>query len=208
MTEILGEEYPIDAILTSDLEHANEVARKALDDMIRPQQKDHPVRYVETTYLREIARGPLEGARCHTNYNGQLSIVLEPGKALPNSNGKPSTAIVLPRDQSLYDFLYSLDDPNIGEDRAAIEERIKNVRDSHLREYERNGGRVMVFGHALIINHLRNYLVDGDIVSRPFESLSNLAVIRLSKASPRSPYKEISGPYVINTQENALGTGL
>ena len=205
--ELVREGGPTDAVYTSDLKCGNIPARLAVDYLrspkVLPIQQGRPIRYVETPLLRERARGPLECARYQVTDDG-LTIVLE-GKSIALPNGQPTQTALYPQFRTMDDFLYSLDDPSLGEDRAAIAKRINAFRDRYLRPYERTGGKLLIMGHPHWINHARNLLVDGDAASRPYEPLDNLASIRLFKESGQRRYRELNGSHTGN-QANPVGT--
>ena len=205
--QLVKEEIPIDAIYTSDLRRAKDHAR-LIADFLRarypPLHPGHTLDYFENELLRERARGPLEGARYQVTDNG-LTIVLEEGKSIALPNSQPSQAIIYPF-KTMDDFLYSLDDPNLGENRLAIAERISAFRERYLKPYERRGGKILIMGHSHWINHARNLLVDGDVASRPYEPLDNLASIRLFRETAlQRHYRELNLAHIGN-QADTVGT--
>jgi broad specificity phosphatase PhoE len=184
---------PIDAVLTSDLMRANEPARMIADYLRSPSataiQRGHPIELVETQHLREKALGGLEGASYSIDPNTcKATITLEEGKSVIYG-GKRKTSIELPPRQHVYDFLYKLNNSGIGENIANIQERVSRFREFDLKRYK-DGGKIIVYGHSVFLNYLRNDLVDDYVLSKPFKPLGNLDVIRLVKAGPRSPYME------------------
>ena len=205
---LVGERTLIDAIYTSDAKRAKNHAR-LIADFLRPHYSEmrqaHTVDYFENELLRERARGPLEGARYFVD-DGGLNIVLEEGKTILLPGGQTTQTLKLPQFRNVDDYLWSLDDPELGEDRAAIAERIAMFRERYLRPYGRRGGKVLIMGHSHWINHARNLLVDDDVASRPFEPIGNLESIRLFKPSPRSHYIYRNGSCVPYPQPNTVGT--
>ena len=189
--ELVREGGPTDAVYTSDLKCSNIPARLVVDYLRSPKvlliQQGRPIRYVETPFLRERARGPLEGARYQVTDDG-LTMVLEVGLVFPDGE----TTKTFPEFQTVDQYLYSLDDTNLGEDRDAIAERIATFRERYLRPYERRGGKLLIMGHSHWINHARNLLLDGDVASRPYEPLGNLASIRLFKENAQQRYRELN----------------
>lgn len=200
---LVEEDRLIYAVYTSDLRRAKDHAHLIVDFLRSHYSRSHPdhrVDYFENELLRERARGPLEGARYEVHDNG-LTIILEQGLVLPGGQNTQTFS----QFKTVDEYLYSLDDPNLGEDRAAIAERITDFRDRYLRPYERTGGKLLLTGHSHWINHARNLLVDGDVASRPFEPLDNLEAFRLFKSSPRSPYRDLNGEYASNHPVNSVG---
>lgn len=205
---LVEEETPIDAVYASDLRRAKDHARLIADFLRAHYAELHPghtIDYYENELLRERARGPLEGARYVVDDRG-LTITLEEGKTIALPDGQTTQTLILPQFQSVDEYLWSLDDPKLGEDRAAIAKRIVLFRDLYLTPYERRGGKVLIMGHSHWIHPARNLLVDGDIASRPFEPIGNLVAIRLFKHGYQLLYTESSGPYATNTQPNTVVT--
>ena len=204
---LLEEPTPIDAVYTSDLKRAKDHAR-LIADFLRARYSElhpgHTVDYFENELLRERARGPLEGARYQVTDTG-LTIVLEEGKSIALPNCQLTQTIVYHQFRTMDDFLYSLDDPNLGEDRVAIAERIVAFRDRYLRPYERQGGKLLIMGHSHWITHARNLLVGGDVASQPFQPLGNLDAIRLVKEGAQRHYRELDGSYAM-PQGSPTGT--
>ena len=122
------------------------------------------------------------------------------GLVLPDGQ----TTKTFPEFQTVDQYLYSLDDTNLGEDRDAIAERIATFRERYLRPYERWGGKLLIMGHSHWINHARNLLLDGDVASRPYEPLDNMASIRLFKENAQQRYRELNLPNTGN-QVNLVG---
>ncbi|MDP3765136.1 MAG: histidine phosphatase family protein [Nanoarchaeota archaeon] len=198
---LVDEEIPIDAVYTSDLKRAKDHAR-LIADFLRARYLElrpgHTIDYFENDLLRERARGPLEGARYAVDDSG-LTITLEEGKTIALPHGKTTQTLKLPQFQSVDEYLWSLDDPNLGEDRPAIAERIVSFRDRYLKVlYERRGGKILIMGHSHWINPARNLLVDGDVASRPFEPMANLGAIRLIKENGQRHYREFNCSYTGN----------
>lgn len=203
---LVQEKMPIDAIYASDLRRAKDHARLIADYLRAHYSEIHPshtVDYFENELLRERDRGPLEGARFQVTDTG-LTIVLEEGKTIALPDGQPTQTAVYPQFRTVDDFLYSLDDPNLGEDRAAIAERIVAFRDRYLKLYERRGGKLLIMGHSHWINHARNLLVNGDVASQHFQPLGNLDSIRLVKEGAQRHYRELNGSYT-SSQGNPVG---
>lgn len=198
---LVEEERPIDAVYTSDLRRAKDHARLIADFLRSHYSGLHPghtVDYFENDLLRERARGPLEGARYVVDNSG-LTIMLEEGKTITLPDGQTTQTLRLPKFQSVDEYLWSLDDPKLGEDRAAIAERIARFRDLYLKAYERRGGKLLLMGHSHWIHPARNLLVDGDVASRPFEPRGNLQSFRLTKENGQRHYREFNGAYTGST---------
>ena len=202
--QLFQEARPIDAVYTSDLKRAKDHAR-LIADYLRVHyprlHTDHRVDYFENELLRERARGPLEGARYRVSNNG-LTIAFKEGLSFPDGQNTKT----FPEFETIDQYLYSLDDPNLGEDRNAIGERITAFRERYLRPYERRGGKLLIMGHSHWINHARNLLMGGTVTSRSYEPLDNLASIRLYKENGQRHYRELDGSPTMSPV-NPVGVG-
>lgn len=138
------------AFFSSDLKRSEIPARRIVDYLRKRQET--PLEYISTPLLRERHWGELQDRGYDEVSHGE---------------------------QDLLDYLFFLDYIVKGENRAAIQSRLKRFRDEHLQRHIEEGGRVGIKGHSYWINYFRNLSVDGGMLSRPYERLENLALIRL-----------------------------
>ncbi len=76
----------------------------------------------------------------------------------------------------IYEYLYKLDNIDSGESHADIKSRIEKLNHEYLSTYS---GKAVVVSHKLLINFIRNYFVEGNITSRPYKDIDNLAIKRI-----------------------------
>lgn len=218
----LLEDNPIDVIFSSDLQRALLPAREIYDELnsaYSENRPNHRLIHIVDPLLRERARGPLEGL-----HSDKVMEILR-GKDVIYLDGQSFDQVTefliqRAREDGLFSdrvphnyptvnhYLVFLNDPRYGETFPDMERRVNDFRQFHLERYETAGGSILIVGHSHYLYHLRNDLVDGDIVSRPYREMGNQAVTRLIKNDSLSPYRELNGRCLQTTQENAMGANI